>query len=373
MSDGPVLLVGTRKGLWTLSGNQPRSQWTASGPMFLGHIANHVLLDPRDNRTLLMAASTGHLGPTVVRSFDLGQTWTEASKPPAFPQGDRLGRAVRRVFWLTPGHADEPGVWYAGGTPQSLFRTEDGGDTWEGVAGWNDHPMYETWCEFPEEQTPDGSMLHSVIVDPRDPQHLYIGLSGGGIFESTDGGADWAPLNGGVAMDFAPGVDAEYGHDPHCVRIHPLQPDRLYHQNHCGIYRIDRPEKTWIRIGDNMPRDVGDIGFPIELHPRDPDTAWVFPMDGTDVWPRTSPDGRPAAFMTRDAGESWTRCDNGLPERAWYTVKRQAMTTDQRDPVGVYFGTTSGEVWASTDEGAHWVCIAQHLPEIYSVEVGEPA
>jgi len=213
-------------------------------------------------------------------------------------------------------------------------------------------------------------MLHSVLIDPRDPNHLYLGLSGGGVFESVDGGADWAPLNAGCAADFLPDPNPEYGHDPHTVRLHPQQPDRLYQQNHCGIYRLDRPDTTWVRIGDNMPREVGDIGFPIELHPRDPDTAWVFPMDGTDVWPRTSPDGRPAAYVTRDAGESWTRLDQGLPARGWLTVKRQAMTLDDGDPVGVYFGTTSGELWASSDEGASWRRVAEHLPEIYSVESG---
>ena len=280
---------------------------------------------------------------------------------------------MRAVFWLSPGHADEPGVWYAGGSPQGLFRSEDGGDTWAPVAGWNDHPLWPTWCEWPEENTPDGSMLHSVNVDPRDPAHLYLGLSGGGVFETTDGGTDWRPLNAGCAADFLPGPDAEFGHDPHCVRLHPLAPDRLYQQNHCGIYRMERPEERWVRIGDNMPRDVGDIGFPMELHPRDPDTAWVFPMDGTDVWPRTSPDGHPAAYVTRDAGSSWTRCDRGLPETAWFTVKRQAMTVDDADPVGVYFGTTSGEVWGSTDEGASWETLARHLPEIYSVECARPS
>jgi hypothetical protein len=233
--------------------------------------------------------------------------------------------------------------------------------------------MWETWCEWPEENTPDGSMLHSVLVDPRDPTHLYLGLSGGGVFESTDGGKDWAPLNAGCRADFFPEPYPEFGHDPHTVRLHPLMPDRLYQQNHCGIYRMDRPEGRWERIGDNMPSDVGDIGFPIELHPRDPDTAWVFPMDGTDVWPRTSPDGRPAAYVTRDAGASWTRKDNGLPETAWFTVKRQAMTTDDGDPVGVYFGTTSGEVWASTDEADSWTRVLEHLPEIYSLEFGRPA
>ena len=371
-TDGPVLLVGTRKGVFVVRGDATRSTWDVSAPMFLGHVCQHVVLDPRDRRRMLLGASTGHLGPTVFHSDDLGATWTESSRPPAFRAGDRLGRSVSSVFWLTPGHADEPGVWYAGGVPQGLFRSEDGGDTWAPVDGWCDHPNWELWAEWPEQNTPDGSMLHSVNVDPRDPAHLYIGLSSGGVFESTDGGADWAPLNSGVEAAFLPEGEADFGHDPHCVRQHPLRPDRLYQQNHCGIYRLDRPDTRWVRIGDNMPTDVGDIGFPVELHPRDPDTAWVFPMDGTDVWPRTSPDGRPAAYVTRDAGGSWTRCDTGLPSPAWFTVKRQAMTVDDHAPVGVYLGTTSGEIWASADEGASWSCVAAHLPEIYSVEHADP-
>jgi photosystem II stability/assembly factor-like uncharacterized protein len=367
--DGPTLLVGTRKGAWMLTADARRERWAIAGPMFLGHVIQHLVRDPRDERTLLMASKTGHLGPTVFRSTDDGRTWTEASKPPSFRAGDSFGRAVRSVFWLQPAHADEPNVWYAGASPQGLFRTTDGGDTWEPVDGWNDHPRWGEWAEWPDvEGTPDGSMLHSVIVDPRDASHLYIGLSGGGVFESTDRGADWHPMNAGCAADFFP-EPVEFGHDPHCVRMHPQNPDRLYQQNHCGIYRIDRPSTTWERIGDNMPRDVGDIGFPVELHPRDPDTAWVFPMDGTDVWPRTSPDGRPAVFVTHDAGATWSRQHDGLPSRGWFTVKRQAMTVDAADPVGVYFGTTSGEIWGSSDEGASWHLVAAHLPEIYSVEV----
>jgi photosystem II stability/assembly factor-like uncharacterized protein len=316
---------------------------------------------------------TGHLGPTVFWSDDLGQSWNEATRPPAFRTGEALSRALTTVFWLTPGHASEPGVWYAGGSPQGLFITHDGGETWAPVDGWNDHPMWSTWAEWPEQNTPDGSMLHSINIDPRDPAHLYLGLSSGGVFESINRGEDWKPINRGCEASFNPDPDLEFGHDPHCVRLHPAAPDRLYQQNHCGIYRLDRPGERWERIGDNMPVEIGDIGFPIELHPRDPDTAWVFPMDGTDVWPRTSPDGRPAVYVTRDGGASWGRQDSGLPPRAWFTVKRQAMTTDhgttnQGDSVGVYFGTTSGEVWASTDEGNNWQRIAEHLPEIYSVE-----
>ena len=367
-SDGPVLLVGTRKGVFVVRGNAERSSWQVSEPVFLGHIAQHVMLNPRDRTRIVLAASTGHLGPTVFTSDDLGATYTESARPPAFRTGEALGRSVKSVFWLTPGHASQLGVWYAGGSPQGLFRSEDGGSTWAPVDGWNDHPNWSTWAEWPEQNTPDGSMLHSVNIDPRDPAHMYLGLSSGGVFESTDGGADWAPLNAGCRIDFAPDPYPEVGHDPHCMRLHPLRPDRLYQQNHCGIYRMDRPDGRWVRVGDNMPTAIGDIGFPIELHPRDPDTAWVFPMDGTDVWPRTSPGGHPAVYRTRDAGMSWTRGDAGLPSTAWFTVKRQAMTVDRHDEVGVYFGTTSGEVWASVDEGSSWTCIAAHLPEIYSVE-----
>ena len=368
---GAALLVGTRKGVFTVTGDASREKWTVSDPMFLGHIAQHVMLDPRDGRRVVLATRTGHLGPTVFHSDDFGATWTEATRPPAFRAGDRLQRSVQSVFWLTPGHADEPGVWYAGGTPQGLFISGDGGATWDPVDGWNDHPMWETWAEWPEQNTPDGSMLHSIIIDPRDASHMYIALSSGGVFETTDRGLDWKPLNAGCEIAFLPETEPEFGHDPHCVRLHPLQPDRLYQQNHCGIYRMDRSDARWVRIGNNMPTEVGDIGFPIELHPRDPDIAWVFPMDGTDVWPRTSPDGRPAVYRTSDAGESWTRCDNGLPSTAWFTVKRQAMTVDQQPTIGVYFGTTSGEIWASVDEGDSWQCIASHLPEIYSLECAE--
>lgn len=371
MGNQVSLAIGTRKGLFTVRGDPGRRQWDLEGPVFLGHIIQHAVLDPRDCRTLVVAARTGHLGPTVFRSADAGETWAEASVPPAFSSGDPLGRALSAAFWLTPGHASEPGTWYAGGSPQGLFRSDDAGDTWRPVEGWCDHEMWATWAEWPVQNTPDGSMLHSVNVDPRDPAHLYVGLSSGGVFESTDGGFDWAPLNSGIEAGFLPEGESEllFGHDPHCVRVHPAAPDRLYQQNHCGIYRLDRPDDRWVRIGNAMPESVGDIGFPIELHPRDPDTAWVFPMDGTDVWPRTSPGGEPGVYRTRDAGESWERCDSGLPDRAWFTVKRQAMTTDTADPVGVYFGTTSGEVWASADEGDSWSQVAAHLPEIYSVEV----
>jgi photosystem II stability/assembly factor-like uncharacterized protein len=156
------------------------------------------------------------------------------------------------------------------------------------------------------------------------------------------------------------------------VRYCPGNSDRLYQQNHCGIYRLDRPSTTWVRISGDIPKEVGDVGFPMVVHPRDADRAWVLPMDASSVWPRTSPGGKPAVYGTRDAGATWQRLDAGLPASdAWWTVKRQAMSADARDPVGLYFGTTSGELWMSDDEGAHWREIARHLPEIYAVETAE--
>jgi photosystem II stability/assembly factor-like uncharacterized protein len=367
-----VLLISTRKGLFLLHAEDSGSHWRTSGPHFLGSSVHHAVLDPRDGKTLLVCARPGHLGPTVFRSTDLGEHWKEAAQPPAFAttEAPATGRVVDHVFWLTPGHAGESDVWYAGTSPAGLFRSNDGGASWKEVEGFNRD--YFPGIREHVNEVPGGSLLHSINVDPRDARHLYIALSSGGVFESTDAGARWHPLNRGCAADFMPDPNAELGHDPHCVALHPLAPDRLYQQNHCGIYRLERPGDIWRRIGNAMPREIGDIGFPIVLHPRDPDTVWVFPMDGTETWPRTSPGGRPAVYRSGDGGETWSRQDSGLPARAWWTVKRQCFCAAASQPVGLYFGTTSGEVWGSGDEGAHWLRIAEHLPEIQAVTIAYP-
>src|SRR5216683_1505598 len=218
-----------------------------------------LVLDPRDGRTLLAAAKTGHLGPTIFRSTDRGRSWKEAARPPAFPKAPEgeTGRVVDHTFWLTPGHPSEPNAWYAGTSPHGLFRSEDGGVTWQPIEGLNDDPQYREWMGGPQDGTPDGPKLHSIIVDPRDCAHLYLGMSSGGVHESRDGGRSWTPIVRG--LEVVEGFDAANlaFHDPHCVRLCPSNPDRLYQQNHCGIYRLDRPSSEWLRIGKSMPKRVG--------------------------------------------------------------------------------------------------------------------
>lgn len=370
-----TLLVATRKGAWLLHGDAARKNWRVDGPHFLGNIVSHMVLDPRDGRTLLAATKTGHLGPTLMRSTDRGRSWKEAKQPPAFvkaPEGEK-GRAVDHTFWLTPGHADEPDVWFAGTSPQGLFRSADGGDTWQAFSYINDDKQYREWMGTVQDGTPDGPKMHSIIVDPRNAKHMLFGMSGGGVHETKDGGKSWKVIINGMEVVQGYNLDPKNPtcHDPHCVRMCASNPDRLYQQNHCGIYRRDG-DAAWVRIGRSMPKTVGDIGFPLVVHPRDDKTVWVLPMDGTTVWPRVSPGGKPCVYTSRNAGKTWQRLDSGFPkQQAWWTVKRQAMCGDARDPVGLYFGTTSGELWMSRDEGRKWACIARNLPEIYAVEVGD--
>lgn len=371
---GQSILIGTRKGAWVLE--QDLAGWQLRGPLHLGSVVSHFVEDPRRAAYQLMSVGSGHLGPSVFMSADGGASWTEAATPPAFtPVATETGegRSVDHVFWLTPGHASTPHVWYAGTSPQGLFRSDDAGYTWQEVKGFNHHPDFFQWRGGDKDGTPDGPKLHSIIVDPSDYQHLIVGMSSGGIFESFDEGKTWKALNKGVAMDFYPpkedGSEYEYGHDPHCIVMHPVNNNRLYHQNHCGLYRMDRNvSDVWHRIGNNMPKEVGDIGFPILVHPTDPDCIWVFPMDGSGLWPRTSPDGKPAVYCSRDGGASFIRQDKGFPaSQAWWTVKRQSMAVDESG--GVYLGNTQGQVWASFDLGDSWQCLATDLPHIYSIEV----
>jgi len=388
--DPNAWIIGTRKGAWPLRRTgKGDGDWTAGEPWFFGCQVHHVVQDPRANAsTLLAAVKTGHLGPTIYRSTDAGRTWKEAERPPRFKTPEEYagsplaaddarvkGRTIDHVFFLAPGHASTPHRWYAGTSGIGLFRSDDDGVTWNAVDGFNDMPALREWAWNLSEQTPDGAKCHSVQVHPKNAKQIVLGLSGGGCCVSMDEGATWTPVNSGIAMDFLPpkedGSEYEFGHDIHDLVVHPANPDRWYHQNHCGMYRLDwkhgAEKQRWTRIGNAMPKDVGDIGFPMTCHPRDPDMCWVVPMDGGTVWPRTSVGGKPAVFRTRNGGDSWERLDAGLPARAWYTVYRQAMAHDGRDPLGLAFGTTSGEVFFSPDLGERWRPIAGHMPKIQNV------
>ena len=365
-----ILLVATDKGAFLYYSDADRRHWDVNGPHFLGSTIHHLALDSRDNKTLLVSVQSRISGSTIYRSTDFGKTWDSAHKPPAFPQ-DKLKRKVDHIYHLTPGHDSEPNVWYAGTSPQGLFRSEDCGDTWESVNGFNKNPKWENWTAKTIDGYPKVPKLHSILINPMDKQHIYLGMSYGGIFETTDGGNIWQPLNDGVNADYLEKSMPTFGHDPHSVVFHPFKPERLYQQNHCGIYRLDRPDKKWVRIGDNMPADIGDIGFPIAIHPADPNIIWVFPIDGNEAWSRVSPEGQPALYCSQDGGETWFRQDIGLPMRnAWFTVLRQAMVTDSVNNTGIYFGTTSGSLWMSDNEGNSWRQIAVHLPRILAVETG---
>ena len=311
-SRGVTLLIATRKGLWQLHSDAARRRWRIAGPQFLGHIVHHAIADPRDRKTMLAAARTGHLGPTIFRSTDRGRTWHEAKEPPAFREGS--GRVVDHTFWLTPGHASMPGVWYAGTSPQGLFRSEDGGATWRGVEGFNEHAHRKAWCGGDQDGTPDGPKLHSVLVDPRDPKHLYIGMSSGGVFESSDGGADWRPLNRGVRADFLPDPDPEYRPRPALrppapgAARPPLSAESLRHLSSrspgralAGHWRDHAQECRRYRLPDG--RCIRAI------RTRCGCSRWTAPS----VWPRVSPGGKPAVYRSVNGGKTWQRHATGLP------------------------------------------------------------
>lgn len=365
---GPLrILVGTRKGAFCVEGDAARQTWEVREPWHLGSTCFHIAGDPRGSRTVLAAVRTPAGEATVMVSEDDGKTWVAAERPPSFEPASETGsiweRRIHQVFWISPGHPLQPRVWFAGTSPQGLFRSDDGGHTWDPVLGLHADSRFDDWTSAGRDRTPDGPKLHSVVVDPRDAGHMLVALSSGGVLETMDAGDSWAPL---------PSEKESLPSDPHRVVMASTNPDVLWMQSHYGVYRMVMDEdRRWKHVGAGRAGPtMGDAGFPIAVHPSDPDCAWTMPMDGTDSWTRMSPGGRPALFRTKDAGATWQRQDSGLPrEAAWWTVKRQCLAVDGFDPLGLYFGTTSGELWGSSDEGESWAPIATHLPHIYSVEV----
>jgi hypothetical protein len=286
-----TLLIATRKGLWTLVSDTARRGWKLAGPTFLGHIVHHGRR--RSARRQDDAGRRAHRPPRPDR-FPLDRSRQDVEGGDEAARVPRRQRPRRRPHVLaSPAHASEPHAWYAGTSPQGLFRSDDDGATWRGVDGFNEHRDRKAWCGGDQDGTPDGPKLHSILVDPRDPKHLYIAMSSGGVFESVDGGGDWKPLNHGVRADFLPQPTPEFGHDPHCVRLAAGQPDRLYQQNHCGLYRLDRPQTTWQDIGVGMPKATGAIGFRSSFIRATPTrcgcSRWTAPTSGRVCLPVAGP------------------------------------------------------------------------------------
>lgn len=372
MDRTPRLLVGTTKGAFILDGSAERSEWSVRGPYCDGWAINHVIGDPATG-TMWAGGGGDWFGAGVWRSEDGGHTWTLAKLtsgeldqwagndsefaaavgwqdrgnpfPDRFSQVWSLGRVGDRV--------------YAGTKPAHLLASDDGGVTWQVVEGLTNHPSAQEWG-------PGGAglVLHTIIGDPDDTEKLWVGISAAGVFASKDGGEEWERRN--ARADSEESESGEVGHCVHNIIRAPGSNDVLYQQNHQGVWRSDDGGQTWQDITPGLP---STFGFPIRVHPRDPQTIWTIPLNG-DMAGRFPPDAAAAVWCSRDGGRTWTALREGLPQQScFFTVLRQAMAGDALEPAGVYFGTNTGSVFASRDEGQSWSEVARHLPTVLSVEV----
>jgi len=347
-------MIGTQRGLFVAVSDEGRRAWRLSAPMLVGREVYHAWLDPRDGRTAWAATDHKVWGAHVHRSDDRGESWTVLEAAPHYPDE----RGLKAIWALAPGPASEPDTLYAGIEPAGLFVSRDRGESWSGVEPLNEHPTNRTW-----QPAGGGLALHSILIDPRDSSRIYCALSAGGVYRSEDGGASWTPINAGTRADFLPQRYPEAGQCVHKLRLHPARPARLYQQSHCGVYRSDDRGDTWTEITDGLP---SDFGYALALDPSDPDVAYVIPEESSHM--RATVDGRLRVYRTRDAGASWEPLTRGLPqEHAYVSILREAMDTDGLDPCGVYFGTSSGHLFASRDGGDSWELIAGYLPKILSV------
>ena len=354
MTSKVLLLLGTKKGAFILESDAGRKSWELRGPFCQTWPMNYVTADPATG-AIYGAGGNEWFGPAVWKSTDLGATWTHSSEGLAYPAGEEPIKSV----WVL---ACDRGRLYAGVQPAGLFRSDDGGQSWSHVAGLRDHPSRPNW-----QAGGAGLILHSLLVHPQDEQQIWVGISAAGVFHTADGGKTWAPRNSGTRADFLPEGQnyPEYGQCVHCLVMAAGMPERLYQQNHCGMYRSDDGGLRWESIEAGLP---SSFGFPAASHPRDPEKLYLVPLNG-DIAGRFMPDGKAAVWRTADGGRSWDARREGLPqENAFLGVLRQALATDRLQPAGVYFGTSSGALFASADEGDTWACIAQHLPPISSVE-----
>lgn len=350
------LLVGTTKGAFILESDPERRDWAISGPLCEGWPIHDLITEPGSG-AILAAGGSPWYGPAVWRSEDGGTSWTHASEGLTYGEGEDV-TPITTVWSLATG---PDGTIYAGVEPAGLFRSADGGRTWSHVEGLTNHPTRPTWGPGA-----GGLILHTIVPHPTDADRVWVGISAVGVFETQDGGASWEPRNKGVRADFVPGPPPETGQCVHKFAMAAGEPETLYQQNHCGQYRSTDGGATWTDLSKNgVP---SQFGFPLVAHPRDPDTFWVIPLTQPEEG-RFMPEASAAVWRTTDRGETFTRGGDGLPqEDAYLSVLREAMARDTLDPVGITFGTKTGQLWHSSDEGESWRLVTANLPEIWAVE-----
>ena len=384
------LLVGTRKGAFVLTSDGTRKQWDVAGPHFAGWELYHLKGSPADPNRLYASQTSGWFGQVIQRSDDGGKTWTPPGTKPedltgtdGMPKGEsnmfvydtseQTGVPLtthqhydgtqrpwefKRVWHLEPSLTD-PDTVYAGVEDGALFRSSDGGQTWQELAGLR-KVKGTLW-----QPGAGGMCLHTILLDPADPQRIHVAVSAAGAFRTDDGGKTWRATNRGLKSQYElPDPDAEVGHCVHCLAAHPSRPNVLYMQKHWDVMRSDDGGGSWHEISGNLP---SDFGFPIAVHAHEPETVYVVPIKSdSEHFP---PDGRLRVYRSRTGGHEWEALTNGLPQRDCYVnVLRDAMTVDRLDPCGLYFGTTGGQVYASADGGDTWSPIVRDLPAVYSVE-----
>lgn len=354
-----LLLVGTMKGAFVLRSDESRKKWKVDGPHFRGFAIYAMLHDKRNGRNRIFAgANNSFIGSALRTSDDFGRTWTEPDQYTIkFPEDS--GRALKQIWQVVPGRASEPDVMYCGVEPAALFESRDGGDTWKPNRGLLNHEHQPRW-----QPGAGGLCLHTIVLDPKNPKRMLIAISAAGVYRTDDGGKTWKARNVGVRAEFLPDKYPEFGQCVHKVVQHPSKPERLFLQNHWGLYRSDDWGDSWTDIANGVP---SDFGFAMQMHPKDPDTVYIVPLE-SDMF-RCTPEAKLRVYRTTDAGASWEPLTEGLPQKnAYETVLRDAMTADSMDDAGIYFGTRSGKLFGSTDDGATWREIADSLPPIVCVK-----